>query len=91
MQTGRAYRGTVIGLIAAVALSTTPVPVAACPRALYVAKDGTVIVGRSMDWARTFDKQLAIIEYWKDTGGTSKSLPGTSRAADRFVRTSFLP
>ena len=38
----------------------------------------------------TFDKQLAIMEYWKDAGGISKSLPGTSRAADRFVRTSFL-
>jgi len=29
------------------------------------------------------------MEYWKEAGGTSKSLPGTSRAADRFVRTSF--
>jgi choloylglycine hydrolase len=38
----------------------------------------------------TYDKQLAIMEYWKDAGGVSKSLPGTSRAADRFVRTSFL-
>jgi penicillin V acylase-like amidase (Ntn superfamily) len=242
MRTGRAYRGTVIGLIAAVALSATPAPIAACTRALYVAKDGTVIVGRSMDWGEdmmsnmwvlprgmtrdgrggkntiaweskygslivsaydigtaegmnekglvvnelalvesnygkpaagdkvislstwpqyvldnfatvaeavadlrkenfrvqtvvlgtgrpanmhlvisdatgdsavfeyvdgklvihhgkqyrvvtnspTYDKQLAIMEYWRDAGGTSKSLPGTSRAADRFVRTSFL-
>jgi choloylglycine hydrolase len=38
----------------------------------------------------TYDKQLAIMEYWREAGGTSKSLPGTSRAADRFVRTSFL-
>lgn len=38
----------------------------------------------------TFDKQLAIMEYWKDAGGLNKSLPGTSRAADRFVRASFL-
>ena len=242
MRTSRVYRGTVIGLIAAVALSSTPAPVAACTRALYVAKDGTVIVGRSMDWGEdmmsnmwvlprgmkrdgrggkntisweskygslivsaydigtaegmnekglvvnelalaesnygkpaegakvislstwpqyvldnfatvaeavadlrkenfrvqtvvlgtgrpanmhlvisdasgdsavfeyvdgnlvihhgkqyrvvtnspTFDKQLAIMEYWKDAGGISKSLPGTSRAADRFVRASFL-
>ena len=30
------------------------------------------------------------MEYWKDAGGLSKSLPGTSRAADRFVRASFL-
>jgi len=38
----------------------------------------------------TYDRQLAILEYWKDAGGISKSLPGTSRAADRFVRTTFL-
>lgn len=38
----------------------------------------------------TYDKQLAIMEYWKEAGGLEKSLPGTSRAADRFVRTSFL-
>ena len=38
----------------------------------------------------TYDKQLAILEYWKDAGGLEKSLPGTSRAADRFVRATFL-
>ena len=242
MRTSRVYRGTVIGLIAAVALSTTPALVAACTRALFVAKDGTVIVGRSMDWGEdmmsnmwvlprgmkrdgrggkntisweskygslivtaydigtaegmnekglvvnelalvesnygkpaegakvislstwpqyvldnfatvaeavadlrkeefrvqtvvlgtgrpanmhlvisdatgdsavfeyidgklvihhgkqykvvtnspTYDKQLAIMEYWKEAGGLEKSLPGTSRAADRFVRTTYL-
>ena len=36
----------------------------------------------------TFDKQLAITEYWKQIGGTVM-LPGTNRAADRFVRASF--
>jgi penicillin V acylase-like amidase (Ntn superfamily) len=38
----------------------------------------------------TYDKQLAIMEYWKEAGGLEKSLPGTSRAADRFVRASYL-
>ena len=242
MPTSRAYRATVIALIATVALSTTPAPVAACTRALFEAKDGTVIVGRSMDWGEdmhsnmwvlprgmkrdgrggkntiaweskygslivtaydigtaegmnekglvvnelalvesnygkppegakvislstwpqyvldnfatvaeavadlrkepfrvqtvvlgtgrpanmhlvisdatgdsavfeyidgklvihhgkqykvvtnspTYDKQLAIMEYWKEAGGLEKSLPGTSRAADRFVRTTYL-
>jgi penicillin V acylase-like amidase (Ntn superfamily) len=37
-----------------------------------------------------YDKQLAIMEYWKDAGGLTKSLPGTSRAADRFVRATYL-
>lgn len=36
----------------------------------------------------TFDKQLAINEYWKDFDG-AVSLPGTVRAADRFVRASY--
>lgn len=35
-----------------------------------------------------FDKQLAISEYWNEIGGTVM-LPGTNRAADRFVRASF--
>jgi penicillin V acylase-like amidase (Ntn superfamily) len=35
-----------------------------------------------------YDQQLALNAYWKDIGG-SVFLPGTSRAADRFVRTSF--
>jgi len=35
-----------------------------------------------------FDKQLALDEYWKEIGGTVM-LPGTNRAADRFVRASF--
>lgn len=35
-----------------------------------------------------YSKQLALNEYWKDIGGTV-FLPGTSRAADRFPRTSF--
>jgi penicillin V acylase-like amidase (Ntn superfamily) len=36
----------------------------------------------------TFDKQLALDEYWKSIGGTVV-LPGTNRAADRFARASF--
>ncbi|MBA2710222.1 MAG: linear amide C-N hydrolase [Tatlockia sp.] len=36
----------------------------------------------------TYSKQLALNEYWTEIGG-NLFLPGTSRAADRFVRTSF--
>jgi len=36
----------------------------------------------------TFEQQLTLDEYWKEIGGTTM-LPGTSRAADRFVRASF--
>ena len=38
----------------------------------------------------TYDQQLSIMEYWKLAGGLTKTLPGTSNAADRFVRASFL-
>jgi len=33
----------------------------------------------------TYDKQLALTGYWRDVGGLN-FLPGTHRAADRFVR-----
>ena len=36
-----------------------------------------------------FDQQLALNAYWKEIGGNT-FLPGTSRAADRFARASFL-
>lgn len=35
-----------------------------------------------------FDDQLAITRYWDQVGGLT-FLPGTNRAADRFVRASF--
>lgn len=35
-----------------------------------------------------YDAQLALDAYWKAVGGTAM-LPGSSRAADRFVRASF--
>jgi choloylglycine hydrolase len=38
----------------------------------------------------TYDQQLAIMEYWKLAGGLTTSLPGTSNAADRYVRATFL-
>ncbi|KWF35842.1 choloylglycine hydrolase [Burkholderia pseudomultivorans] len=36
----------------------------------------------------TYDKQLALNEYWKQIGGATW-LPGTNRSADRFARASF--
>ena len=35
-----------------------------------------------------YDQQLALNRYWEQIGGTTM-LPGTNRAADRFVRASF--
>ncbi len=36
-----------------------------------------------------YDQQLALNDYWEQIGGLT-FLPGTNRAADRFVRASFL-
>lgn len=43
---------------------------------------------RVMTNSPTFDEQLAVNAYWKGIGG-AVMLPGTNRAADRFVRASF--
>ncbi|MFJ2484848.1 linear amide C-N hydrolase [Pseudomonas sp. NPDC087639] len=37
----------------------------------------------------TYDKQIALNEYWQKIGGLT-FLPGTNRAADRYARASFL-
>lgn len=55
--------------------------------------DGRQVIHHSRDYqvmtnSPTFDKQLAINEYWAQIGGVVM-LPGTNRAADRFVRASF--
>lgn len=50
---------------------------------VYHSKDYLVMTN-----SPTYDKQLALDEYWKEIGGTVM-LPGTNRAADRFVRASF--
>lgn len=36
----------------------------------------------------SFEKQLALAEYWKEIGGTTM-LPGTNRSSDRFARAAF--
>ena len=55
--------------------------------------DGEQVIHHGRDYqvmtnSPIFDKQLAITEYWNEIGGTVM-LPGTNRAADRFVRASF--
>ena len=63
--------------------------------AVFEYVDGRLVIHHGKQYrvvtnSPTYDRQLAILEYWKDAGGIAKSLPGTSRAADRFVRTTFL-
>lgn len=52
---------------------------------LVIHHDPTYIV---MTNSPIFEKQLALDEYWKGIPGTVM-LPGTNRAADRFVRASY--
>ncbi|MGE0629118.1 MAG: linear amide C-N hydrolase, partial [Hyphomicrobiaceae bacterium] len=55
--------------------------------------DGKQVIHHSRDYqvmtnSPTFERQLALNEYWKEIGGTV-FLPGTNRASDRFARASF--
>lgn len=50
---------------------------------IYHSKDYKVMTN-----SPTYDKQLALNDYWKSIGGLT-FLPGTNRAADRFARASF--
>ena len=61
MQTSRAFRGPLIALAAAVVVSASPAPAEACTRALYVSRDGTVIVGRSMDWGEDMMSNMWVL------------------------------
>ena len=58
---------------------------------VYIGGEQVIHHGREyqvMTNSPVFSKQLAITEYWEEIGGTVM-LPGTNRAADRFVRASF--
>jgi penicillin V acylase-like amidase (Ntn superfamily) len=55
--------------------------------------DGKQVIHHSRSYqvmtnSPTFERQLALEEYWKQIGGTVM-LPGTNRASDRFARASF--
>lgn len=57
----------------------------------YVAGNLRIHHGRQyqvMTNSPVYDQQLALNAYWEQIGGTTM-LPGTNRAADRFVRASF--
>lgn len=61
--------------------------------AIFEYVDGKLTIHHSKEYkvmtnSPTYDKQLALSEYWKSIGGLS-FLPGTNRAADRFARASF--
>ena len=61
MQTSRVFRGPLIALVVAVVVSAAPASAHACTRALYVSRDGTVIVGRSMDWGEDMMSNMWVL------------------------------
>jgi penicillin V acylase-like amidase (Ntn superfamily) len=61
--------------------------------AIFEYVEGKLIIHHSPDYqvmtnSPIYSQQLALNEYWRSIGGTTM-LPGTNRAADRFVRASF--
>lgn len=61
--------------------------------AIFEYIDGELVIHHGREFqvmtnSPTYDKQLALNEYWRQIGGTVM-LPGTNRAADRFARASF--
>jgi choloylglycine hydrolase len=61
--------------------------------AIFEYIDGELVIHHGREYqvmtnSPTYDKQLALYEYWQEIGGTTM-LPGTNRAADRFARASF--
>ena len=61
--------------------------------AIFEYIDGELVVHHGKEYqvmtnSPIYSKQLSLNDYWKEIGGTV-FLPGTSRAADRFARTSF--
>ncbi len=61
--------------------------------AIFEYLDGKLVIHHDPKYAvmtnePSFDKQLALDEYWREIGGNIM-LPGTDRPADRFVRASY--
>lgn len=61
--------------------------------AIFEFLDGKLVIHHGREYqvmtnAPPFDQQLSLNKYWKTIGG-SIMLPGTNRAADRFVRASY--
>ncbi len=61
MRTIYTSTGLKIALIAVLVITSMPIPVSACTRVLYVAKDSTVITGRSMDWGEDLKSNMWVL------------------------------
>ena len=87
MRANRAIRRVMIGLLGAVALSAAIVSTEACTRVLYVAKDGTVMVGRSMDWGEDLRSNMWALPrgMQRDGRGGANTVSWTSQYGSVIV------
>ena len=65
----------------------TPILADACSRVLYVAKDGTVIVGRSMDWGEDMHSNMWVLPRGmkRDGMGGANSMSWESKYGSLIV------
>ncbi len=87
MRTEFAHRRTIIALIVVVVLAIGTEPAMACTRVLYVAKDGTVITGRSMDWGEDVKSNMWVLPrgMQRDGAGGTNSISLDSKYGSLIV------
>ena len=87
MKTKHTLRSLLIALLSSLAIFTAQVPVAACTRALYVAKDGTVLTGRSMDWGEDMHSNMWVLPRGmkRDGGGGKNTVTWESKYGSLVV------
>ena len=69
MRLGKCHHNLISVLFGATLIATSLSPADACTRALYVAKDGTVIVGRSMDWGEDMMSNMWVLPRGMERDG----------------------
>ena len=80
-------RRQLIALISSIAIIATQMPVAACTRVLFKARDGTVIVGRSMDWGEDMHSNMWVLPRGmkRDGMGGTNSIQWESKYGSLIV------
>ena len=87
MFTNSIHRGALALFLSTIMLPVSLSPVQACTRALYVAKDGTVIVGRSMDWGEDMASNMWVLPRGmkRDGRGGEDTISWTSKYGSLIV------
>ena len=80
-------RRAVVALVVLITSFASPRPAEACSRALFVARDGMVLTGRSMDWGEDLKSNMWVLPRgMKRNGmGGTNSISWTSRFGSLVV------